>query len=173
MHALALEHGSEWLELTQRIDVCPDMTGRNFELWQPLLALAWWIEKQGAIGLLELMQNHARYTILASQDDQTPEVDETLLVILAERITNGAPPTPTEILDQAKGSEGELFRRWNGNTVARALKHYGLITRHSGDRRYRDVTLPHLPVGTARPGNDEQIHGRQGRPADGHAGPAV
>ena len=55
LHTLALEHGATWLELADREDVCPAMTGRDYELWQPLLALASWVESHGAKGLLELM----------------------------------------------------------------------------------------------------------------------
>jgi hypothetical protein len=52
LHALALEHGPTWLDLPTRADVCPAMSGRDYELWQPLLALAAWIESHGARGLL-------------------------------------------------------------------------------------------------------------------------
>ena len=45
LHALALEHGAKWLELAIRADVCPAMSGRDFELWQPLLALAAWLDE--------------------------------------------------------------------------------------------------------------------------------
>src|SRR5262249_25192899 len=59
-HALALAHGATWLDLAQRASVCPrGMNGRALELWQPLLALAGWIEGQGADGLLALVQEFA------------------------------------------------------------------------------------------------------------------
>ena len=35
LHALALEHGSVWLDLARRSDVCAGLGGRHFELWQP------------------------------------------------------------------------------------------------------------------------------------------
>jgi len=38
LHTLAMEHGSEWLDLPARQDVVPEMSGRNFELWQPRVA---------------------------------------------------------------------------------------------------------------------------------------
>ncbi|HUT58009.1 MAG TPA: hypothetical protein VNA25_09195 [Phycisphaerae bacterium] len=58
--------------------------GRDFELWQPLLALASWIEEAGALGLLGLFQEHALATIDSARDDQAPDHDETLLRLLAE-----------------------------------------------------------------------------------------
>ena len=57
LHAVAMEHGPTWLDLAQRTDVCPTMSGRDYELWQPLLALASWVESKGARGLLKLLQN--------------------------------------------------------------------------------------------------------------------
>lgn len=45
LHALALNYAPDFLNFPDRHDVCPDMSGRNFELWQPLLALAEWIER--------------------------------------------------------------------------------------------------------------------------------
>ena len=73
LHALAMEHGPTWLDLPSRTDVCPTMSGRDYELWQPLLALAWWIESHGARGLLGLLQEHALATIDAGRDDATPD----------------------------------------------------------------------------------------------------
>ena len=56
LHALVMEYGQVWLDLPQRVDVCPSMSGRHFELWQPLLALAEWIESAGATGLTEIVK---------------------------------------------------------------------------------------------------------------------
>ena len=89
LHALALEHGPTWLELPSRTDVCPTMSGRDYELWQPLLALAAWIESHGARGLLKLLQEHALATIEAGRDDATPDADEILLRILTDEIRVG------------------------------------------------------------------------------------
>ncbi|MFZ5829016.1 MAG: hypothetical protein ACOY3P_02970, partial [Planctomycetota bacterium] len=58
LHLLALEHGPTWLELPGRTEVCPPMSGRDFELWQPLLAIASWLEGCGCKGLLQLLQDH-------------------------------------------------------------------------------------------------------------------
>jgi hypothetical protein len=54
LHSLALEHGSVWLKLAQQTEVCPPgISGRAFELWQPLLALAEWIQSHGVEGLAD------------------------------------------------------------------------------------------------------------------------
>ena len=52
LHMLTLANGEQWLELAERTSACPIMSGRNFELWQPLLALAAWLDDRGANGLL-------------------------------------------------------------------------------------------------------------------------
>lgn len=143
LHVIALEHGSTWLELAQQADVCPPMTGRHFELWQPLLALAAWMEESGASGLLELMQEHALVTIESQQDEQTPAADLLLLRTLAELALAGDEPTCTDLLNRARDSEPDLFRRWTAPGVGRALRRYDIKTRHSGGRQFRDV-LAHL-----------------------------
>jgi len=128
LHALALSNGSAWLTAAERTDVCPPMTGRDFELWQPLLALAAWIEEGGAAGLLALMQRHALASIEGAQEDQTPDTDETLLKLLAEDLRAGATPTPGEILTKAQAAEQQTFRNWSARGVAEHLKRYDLVT---------------------------------------------
>lgn len=145
LHAMALEHGPRWLELTRRSDVCPPMGGRDHELWQPLLAIASFIEETGARGLVRLLQEHALATIDATRDDQTPDHDETLLRILAAAIKDSARLTPGEILDLAKEDDAEGFRRWSPRGVAEHLKRYGLKTHKTvGAKRYSQVTLEDL-----------------------------
>jgi len=112
LHILCLEHGPAWLELSRRDDVCPEMTGRHYELWQPLLALASWFEEQGAGGLLNLMQEHALLTIESVRDDETPDVDVLLLRTLAGLALEGYEPTPTEVLSRAREEEADSFIRW-------------------------------------------------------------
>lgn len=142
LHAMALEHGETWLRLAGRSDVCPRMSGRDYELWQPLLALAWWLESHGVRGLLALLQEHALSSIEQGRDDQTPEHDEILLRILADEIRMGGRPTAGEILAKAKAAEPETFKNWTERGAASHLKRFGLTTKKScGRREYRAVTL--------------------------------
>ena len=135
LHALALEHGPTWLELPERTDVCPAMSGRDYELWQPLLALASWIESHGARGLLKLLQEHALATIDAGRDDATPDADETLLRILADEIRTGMVPTPGDILAKAQAVDAAGFKTWKARGVSEHLKRYGATTtRAAGER---------------------------------------
>jgi hypothetical protein len=142
---LALEHGPTWLSLPGMVDVCPKMSGRDFELWQPLLSLAWWLESHGARGLLALMQAHAMTVIEAGKDDATPDQDESLLKLLADAVRSGDRPTPAEILDKARHAEPEGFKRWTPRGVAEHLKRYGLATNKSCGRKvYGQVTVSKL-----------------------------
>jgi len=137
-----MEHGPTWLELFKRVEVCPAMSGRDFELWQPLLALAWWLESHGARGLLGLMQQHALETIDADKDDQVSDADESLLRILAEKRANLEAPTPGEILKAAQEAESNVFRQWSPKGVANALKRYGLRT--VDPREMRGPRVPYV-----------------------------
>jgi hypothetical protein len=146
LHALAMEHGPTWLELAERTDVCPAMSGRDFELWQPLLALATWIESHGARGLHKLVQDHAMVVIDRGRDESVPDADETLLRILADAARCGERLTPHDILAKALEAEAVVFKTWHPRTVTARLKAYGIpATKKSGSRReYRDVTLDML-----------------------------
>jgi hypothetical protein len=144
LHALALEYGPTWLELPERADVCPTMSGRDYELWQPLLALAAWIESHGARGLLKLLQDHALATIDAGRDDATPDADETLLRILADEIRAGAVPTPGDILAKAQATDAAGFKTWKARGVSEHLKRYGAVTHKSCGRKVYGVTLESL-----------------------------
>ena len=155
LHALALEHGPTWLDLPDRSDVCPTMSGRDYELWQPLLALASWIEEHGARGLLGLMQEHALATIEAGKDDATPDADETLLRILADEIRAGMVPTPGSILDKAQEVDSVGFKNWKARGVSEHLKRYGAVTHKSHGRKvYSRVTLESLQAIQASYGVD-------------------
>lgn len=145
LHAMALEHGATWLELPQRSDVCPMMSGRDYELWQPLLALGWWLESHGARGLLGLLQEHALATIDAGRDDATPDADETLLRILADEIRAGAVPTPGDILAKAQAADSVGFKTWKARGVSEHLRRYGAVTHKSHGRKvYSRVTVESL-----------------------------
>jgi len=145
LHALALEHGPTWLELPKRVEVCPTMSGRDFELWQPLLALASWVESHGARGLLALTQRHALETIDAGKDDQIGDADETLLRILAEKRANLETPTPGELLKAAQEAESNVFRQWTAKGVSNALRRYSVHTaKMHGRKVYSGVTLGEL-----------------------------
>ncbi|GEM_PF-1190753 len=143
LHAFALEHGATWLALAKRNDVCPPgIDGRNFELWQPLLALAAWVEDQGEAGLLKMMQAHAADSIDAARDDAIPDADETLLEILAEQIEAGLRPTAGEILREAQEKDQATFAKfWTPRTVSNRLKSYGIEARKT-DRRREFKTTP-------------------------------
>ncbi|HPM83267.1 MAG TPA: hypothetical protein PLF81_21340 [Candidatus Anammoximicrobium sp.] len=144
LHALAMEHGPTWLQLPKRVDVCPRMSGRDFELWQPLLGVAEWLQEHGARGLLPLLTEHARQTIEASKDDQVADADEILLRILAERRANAETPAPGEILKAAQEAEQNMFRQWTAKGVSNAMKRYGIQTAKSHGTKVYRVALDDL-----------------------------
>jgi hypothetical protein len=141
LHALALDAGPAWLDLAQRADVCPaGIGGRDYELWQPLLALAAWVESCGANGLLALVQRHALAAVAASKDDAVPEADEVLLEVAAEAVRGGQWLTSREVLERAKDKAPGVFKTWeHARTVSARLKAYGLrpAPKSNGRAEYR------------------------------------
>jgi len=149
LHALALEHGATWLELVNRVDVVPAcFGGRDFELWQPLLALASWLEDRGAMGLLGTVQEHAERLMDAAHDDSVPEVDEALLRIVAEYVVGGGHQNlkAGDVLKRAREADPVTFQKWSPKGVAGVLGRHGLRTHHDGryGRTYSRVSLAAL-----------------------------
>jgi len=145
LHALALDCGTDFLDMAQQDDVCPKMSGRAFELWQPLLALASWVECCGAAGLLELMQDYAASSIESGREDQTPDCDEILLRMLGNLRQLGISPIAKDVLGKAKEEEPQTFSSWSAKGVANALRRYGVETHKTqGRRSYGHITLDQL-----------------------------
>jgi hypothetical protein len=151
LHILAMEHGSEWLDLPRRKDVVPPMTtGRNFELWQPLLSIAAWLDDHGARGILDLLRGHAVTCMETSREVSTPADDELLLQALARATAAGVPPTAGELLETVTAAEPSLFRNWSARAVSSHLGRYGLKTkRHTGRHVYAVTTGELLRVQVA------------------------
>lgn len=132
LHALSLTFAHELRVLPTRQDVCPSMSGRNFELWQPLLAIADWLEGHGCESALEILQEHSLRTVADSQEAATPPEDELLLELLAAA-DRGL--TATDLLTMAKSRELSMFRNSSARDVAERLKRYGLKSRSSNGRK--------------------------------------
>jgi hypothetical protein len=133
-HAIALDFGCDWPRLASLQDVCPEMSGRNYELWQPLLAIASWFEDHGVQGLLSFMQGHALAAIDSVKDQSTPADDELLLRTLARAVFRGDRPTAKDVLAAASLEEPTTFQRWSPKAVAAHLRRYGLIAMKSHGR---------------------------------------
>ena len=144
LHILAMEHGSEWLRLPARQDVVPEMSGRNFELWQPLLSIAAWLEDNGVRGLLDILRKHALLLIESSREAATPPDDETLLRALARAVGSGIAPTAGELLTTVQEAEPSLFHKWSARAVASHLGRYGLRSRKSNGRQVFDPAAADL-----------------------------
>jgi hypothetical protein len=140
-HAITLDFGRDWPRLAALSDVCPPMSGRSYELWQPLLAIAAWFEEHGVEGLLSLMQTHALAVIESARDHSTPAADELLLRTLARAVMRGDRPTAKEVLQAASLEEPTTFQRWSPKGVADHLRRYGIITSKShGRHEYKPST---------------------------------
>ena len=138
LHILAMEHGSEWLALPARQDVVPEMSGRNFELWQPLLSIAAWLEDRGARGMLDLLRKHATMLIESSREAATPPDDEALLQALARAVGSGIAPTAGELLATVQDAEPSLFHKWSARAVSAHFKRYGIVSRKANGRKFFD-----------------------------------
>jgi hypothetical protein len=128
------------------VDCCPaTLNGRDFELWQPLFALAAWLESCGAGGLAGVLREHTERTIETNRDDAVPEADELLVRLLAEHVVAGTNRTlkAGDLLKQARDVDAVTFAKWTPKGVGNALARYGLRTRKgtgNTGRTYARVT---------------------------------
>ena len=146
LHALALTHGRQVVELARRMDLCEAMSGRDLEVWQPIHALAQLVEDSGATHLVEAVRRHTRACIEEGKDEAIAGADEALLRLLAQEVTAGRPGelTPRKLLDKARETDGVTFQRYSPAGVGRVLKRYGIRSTPGNQRTYRDVTVEQL-----------------------------
>ena len=155
LHAFALTNGPKFVEAAARTDLCDEFGNRDYELWQPLVALAQLIEESGQPGLVQTIKAFALHLIELSADDQAPEADEILLRHLADLICAGKTVgnrrlichdvTPAELLGQVRDRHDVVFKLWSAKGVSNALKRYGIGAKKShGRRSYKHVTLADL-----------------------------
>ena len=149
LHAFALTQGSRFVELSRSADLCSEFGNRDYELWQPLIALASTIQEAGTSGLVRTVKEFAGNLIESRVADQTPEPDAILLRHLAGLVKKGDhDETPGDLLAVVMLSPAQdgVFRRWGPKGASHALARYGIRTTKStnGRRTYRYVTLDQL-----------------------------
>lgn len=137
LHSMALTYGARFVEMTHWLPSCQDLNGRALELWQPILALAKFVEDAGMDGLVETVETHVAKSIASANDEVVPEVDEILLQLLRQQVR--AKPwgvTAGEILASAKNEEVALFSRYSARGVSAVYGRYGIRAQRSGGKRY-------------------------------------
>ncbi len=150
LHALALDHGQTWLKMAENSDVCPEtFGGRDYEKWQPLLAIASWLDEGDAGGVFDVVREFGEQAIEAGQDNYIPDADEQLLRIVAEHVRVGMTATlkAGDILNEARERDPATFGskdkpRYSARGISAHLSRYGIKTikgRGSTGRVYRDV----------------------------------
>ena len=145
LHCLALSQGTIWQELTKRHDCVPKISGRQRELWQPILSIAEWLDSLGAGKILPTLQQFALDNLREFTTAGVPEDDETLLKLLAKAVCNGERPTCGEILERAKSVNLNAFSNWSERHVSNRLQSYHLTPKKVGSRReFREVDVQHF-----------------------------
>ena len=107
------------------------MSGRDYELWTTVMALASWRTPTVPVGCCLTFKGTLRERIEASRDDAVPDADETILHTLAGMVQdNQFDVTCGALADAIKVADQATFgREWNGKRVANVLKRYGVRTR--------------------------------------------
>ena len=130
--------------LCQLDDTCP-LGGRHYELWQPILALAEWIDVDDELHLYKRLREYAVKSVEAKQEEHIPEVDLSLLRSLTEQVVKKVEPTSGDVLKRAQFGEKEVLQGHTARKVREILGRYGLITvRTTGGRRIFRNALPQL-----------------------------
>ncbi|MBN2138297.1 MAG: hypothetical protein JW720_10865, partial [Sedimentisphaerales bacterium] len=137
LHALALARGASFVGLARWQPECDGLNGRDLEVWQPILAMAKFVEDAGADGLLEIMKGYALKSAQAINDDTVPESDEILLQLLKQKLVDKPwGVTAGELLEKAKEEHPAIFSRYGARGIGAVLKRYGIKSERSGGKRY-------------------------------------
>ena len=147
LHAMALCYGSKFVDIASWKRDCEALSGRNYEVWQPILALARLVEDAGARGLVEIVQTHASKMIELVSEDSVPETDEVVLVTLKEELdTNSYGITSSHLLAKLKEKEPAMFARYYARGIGSILKRYGIISQKSNGKRWLRPSRDELRV---------------------------
>ncbi|UCE50769.1 MAG: DUF3631 domain-containing protein, partial [Phycisphaerales bacterium] len=133
LHALALARGASLVGLARWQPDCDGLNGRDLEVWQPILAMARFVEDAGADGLLEILKEYALKSSKATNDDMVPESDEILLQLLKQEVAEKPwGITAGELLEKAKAENPAIFSRYGARGVGAVLNRYGIKSDRSG-----------------------------------------
>lgn len=178
LHAVALGRlGQAALMLSSQSEVCP-LGGRQYELWQPILALANWLDCErskrnqaslfapGADGLAmgsvhASVLQYAKRLCDTGSEALLPEEDFLLLWTLTEKTVRGEQPTCKMILEMARRADADAMRGISARKVAEILKRYGLVTVRSHGRSTFSNALENLKRVESRYGVDLNTVGRE------------
>jgi hypothetical protein len=145
LHSFALAKGQQFIKASQEIIQCDGLYGRDMEVWQPILALAKMVQDSGAIGLLDLVREHAKKSVALISDDTIPESDEILLCLLKELLDeNPSGITASRLLEKAKEQDPTMFNVFSPRGVGEVLKRYGIKSHRRGGKRLYQPTEKQL-----------------------------
>jgi len=137
LHCLALGQGQVFRVAAAKVISCEGLYGRDIEIWSPILGLAEFFEKEGAEGLVPLVQDHARQMVARQRDDGVSGVDEVVLQALVSKLEGeSCGATAAQILGVAREEEPSLFQRYSARGIGAILKRYGMHSTRAGGKRY-------------------------------------
>ena len=134
LYASALSNGAAFLDLaSQRVGQW--LTGRQRDVWQPMLSLAGWVEGHGVPGLQAAIERMARRLIEAENAGRSLSEDEVLLRVLSGFARQGVTVTAGQILEVARKQAPAILSVYSPRRVSSCLAKYGLTTVKSGGRK--------------------------------------
>ncbi|MGH2271269.1 hypothetical protein ACQ9LF_05665 [Anaerohalosphaeraceae bacterium U12dextr] len=138
LHAMSLCYAQRIIKQSQYRPECQNFNGRDYEIWQPILALADMLEQDGASGLVQIVEEFAVKT-MESNEEIIPETDEILLRLLQEEMDSGSfGIAPNQLLEKAREKEPSLFNKYSARGISSILNRYNLKSQKSnGKRVYR------------------------------------
>jgi hypothetical protein len=182
LHAATLGPlGKAAVELADAADLCP-LGGRQYELWQPLLALAAWVDCERSLRRTRLrtaagaidrgpeawaeplhprLLEYARKLCDAGSEALLPEEDFLLLWTLTHAVVRGREPNCKSVLEAARRADPDALRGVTARRVAEVLKRYGLVTDRNNGRRIYRTSLDQLRKIEARYGVDLNTAGKE------------
>lgn len=162
LHCLALgEMGHAAPTLALLDDVC-SLGGRNYEIWQPILALAQLVDPENRTELTGKIEAWAAQIVASSQEEFIPEEDQVLMWVLTREMRDGKEARCKQLLDTAKIMESSLFKNWSPQKVAASLKKYGLKLVRKRAGRFFPVNLEQMKRIEQSYGLDLNSDGREG-----------
>ena len=131
LYAMALGHGADFLDLAE-LPVGDWLTGRQHDVWQPILSIASWLENCGISGLRATMESLAKRLIEKQASERSLSEDEVLVRTAADFARQKVTVTAGEILEAARKQAPTLLSTYSAKGAGTCLRKYGLKTTKSG-----------------------------------------
>lgn len=139
IHSMALAHVFDIVDQISTPQL--DAVNRDLDVWNPIVAIANWIESKGLSGFKDRVLAYRDYLLEQQDEDEDERRAIDILTVFLELVKTGQNRvTITTVLQYLENRFGDRWRGWNPREVGQHVTSLGFTAKRSGGKRlYRLV----------------------------------